>query len=47
MIWLLLLILLVLLVGVWGAIKIAFWVLVIALLVALVAGFLGRSLFAR
>ena len=31
--------------GVIGAIKLAFWVLLIALLVAVVAGFLGRSLF--
>jgi hypothetical protein len=45
MIWLLLLILAVLVFGVIGAIKLAFWVLLIALLVAVVAGFLGRSLF--
>jgi hypothetical protein len=42
---LLLLILALVLFGIWGAIKIAFWVLLIALLVALVAGFLGRGLF--
>jgi hypothetical protein len=44
--WLLLLLILALvLFGIWGAIKVAFWVLLIALLVALVAGFLGRGLF--
>lgn len=44
--WLLLLFLLALLVfGVWGAIKLTFWVLVIAVLIALVAAFLGRGLF--
>jgi hypothetical protein len=42
---LLLLILALLLFGVWGAIKVAFWVFLIALAVALVAGFLGRGLF--
>ena len=47
MIWLLLLILLILLVGVWGAVKIAFWVVLIALVVGVVAAFMGRSLFAR
>jgi hypothetical protein len=47
MIWLLLLILVILVVGVWGAIKIAFWVILIALLIALLAGFLGRSAFTR
>jgi hypothetical protein len=47
MIWLLLLILVILVVGVWGAIKIAFWVILIALLIALLAGFLGRSVFSR
>ena len=47
MIWLLLLILVILVVGVWGAIKIAFWVILIALLIALLAGFLGRGLFSR
>jgi hypothetical protein len=46
--WLLLLLILALVVfGIWGAIKIAFWVLLIALAVALVAGFLGRGLFGR
>jgi hypothetical protein len=46
--WLLLLLILALLVfGVWGAIKLAFWVILIALAIALVAAFLGRSLFAR
>jgi hypothetical protein len=44
--WLLLLFLLALLIfGVWGAIKLTFWVLVIALIVALVVAFLGRGLF--
>ncbi len=47
MIWLLLLILAVLAFGVWGAIKLTFWVIVIALLVAVIAGFLGRGLFVR
>ena len=45
--WLLLLILAVLVVGVWGAVKVAFWVLLIALAVAVIAGFLGRGLFVR
>lgn len=31
--------------GVWGAIKITFWVLVIAVVVAAVVAFLGRGLF--
>jgi hypothetical protein len=44
--WLLLLFLLALLLfGIWGAIKLTFWVLVIALIVAVVAGLLGRGLF--
>jgi hypothetical protein len=44
--WLLILLILALILfGVWGAIKIAFWVLLIALAVAVVAGFLGRGLF--
>lgn len=47
MIWLLLVILAVLAFGIWGAIKLTFWVLLIALLVAVIAGFLGRGLFAR
>jgi hypothetical protein len=47
MIWLLLLILAIVVLGIWGAIKLAFWVLLIALLVALVAAFLGRGLFTR
>ena len=33
--------------AVWGAVKVAFWVLLIALAVAVVAGFLGRGLLAR
>jgi hypothetical protein len=46
--WLLILLILALVVfGIWGAIKIAFWVLLIALIAALVAGFLGRGLFGR
>ena len=45
MIWLLLLILAILVFGVVGAIKLAFWVLLLAVLVAVVAGFLGRGLF--
>ncbi|HSL65936.1 MAG TPA: hypothetical protein VK874_14885 [Gaiellaceae bacterium] len=47
MIWLLLLIVALLVFGVWGAIKLTLWVLLIALIVAAVAGFLGRGLFAR
>lgn len=47
MIWLLLFILLILIVGVFGAIKIAFWVILLALLIAVIAGVLGRGLFAR
>lgn len=44
--WLLILLILALILfGVWGAIKLAFWVLLIALVVALIVGFLGRSLF--
>ena len=45
MIWLLLLILSILVFGVFGAIKLAFWVLLLAVLVAVVAGLLGRGLF--
>lgn len=46
--WLLILLILALILfGVWGAIKLAFWVLLIALAVAIVAGFLGRGLFVR
>jgi hypothetical protein len=46
--WLLLLLILaVLVLGVWGAVKVAFWVLLIALAVAVVAGFLGRGLVRR
>ena len=44
--WLLILLILALILfGVWGAIKLAFWVLLVALAVALIAGFLGRGLF--
>jgi hypothetical protein len=44
--WFLILLILALIVfGVWGAIKLAFWVLLIALAVAVVVGFLGRGLF--
>lgn len=46
--WLLLIfLLLVLLVGVVGAIKVTFWALLIALLVVVVAAFLGRAAFSR
>ena len=45
MIWLLLLILAILVFGVFGAIKLAFWVLLLAVLLAVVAGLLGRGLF--
>ena len=47
MIWLLLLILAILVFGVFGAIKLAFWVLLLAVLIAVVAGLLGRGLFTR
>ena len=47
MIWLLLLLLVLIVFGVWGAIKLTFWILVIALIVAAVAALLGRGLFAR
>ncbi len=47
MIWLAVIILALLAFGIWGAIKLTFWVLLIALAIALVAGFLGRSLFSR
>ena len=45
MIPLLIFLILILLLGVWGAIKLTFWVLLIALLVILVTGFLARSTF--
>lgn len=44
---LLFIILLILAFGVLGAIKVAAWVLLIALALALVAGFVGRSAFSR
>ncbi len=44
---LLLFILAVLLIGVVGAIKLTFWVLLIALAIVVVAGFVGRSAFSR
>jgi hypothetical protein len=44
MIWLLLFILAVILVGIWGAIKLTLWVLLIALIVAAIVGFAGRGL---
>ncbi len=47
MIWLLLFLLAILAFGIWGAIKLTFWVIVIALVVVVVAAFLGRGLFAR
>jgi hypothetical protein len=44
--WLLILLILALILfGIWGAIKLAFWVLLIALVVALIVGFLGRGMF--
>jgi hypothetical protein len=43
--FLIILILALILFGVWGAIKLAFWVLLIALAVAVVVGFLGRRVF--
>jgi hypothetical protein len=46
-IWLLLFLLAILAFGIWGAIKLTFWVIVIALVVVVVAAFLGRGLFAR
>jgi hypothetical protein len=39
--------LIVLVLGVVGAIKLAFWVFLIALAVAVIAAFLGRSVFSR
>jgi hypothetical protein len=47
MIWLLLFILLILIVGVVGAVKIALWVILLALVVAVLAGFMGRSMLSR
>ncbi|MDQ3890661.1 MAG: hypothetical protein M3312_08970 [Actinomycetota bacterium] len=47
MIWLLLFLLAILAFGIWGAIKLTFWVILIALVVAVVVAFLGRGLFAR
>lgn len=47
MLLLLFIILLILAFGVLGAIKVAAWVLLIALALALVAGFVGRSAFSR
>lgn len=44
---LLLFILAVLLIGVVGAIKLTAWVLLIALAIAVIAGFVGRSAFSR
>jgi hypothetical protein len=44
--WLLLLFILALLLfGIWGAIKLTLWVLLIAVVVAVIAAFLGRALF--
>jgi uncharacterized protein (UPF0333 family) len=40
-------ILLILVLGVVGAIKLAFWVLLIAIVIAVVAGYLGRAMFSR
>lgn len=47
MIPLLLLIIVVLLLGVVGAIKLAFWVFLIALAIAVVAAYFGRAMFSR
>ena len=47
MIWLLLVIVAVLLLGIWGAVKLTLWVLLIALAVAAIAGFAGRGLLSR
>jgi hypothetical protein len=47
MVWLLLFIVAVLLLGIWGAIKITLWVLLIALAVAAIAGFAGRGMLTR
>ena len=45
MLLLLLFILALLLFGIWGAIKLTLWVLLIAVAIALIAAFLGRGLF--
>jgi quinol-cytochrome oxidoreductase complex cytochrome b subunit len=47
MTWLLIFIIAVILLGVWGAIKLTLWVLLIALVVAAVVGFAGRGMWAR
>jgi hypothetical protein len=47
MTWLLIFILAVILLGIWGAIKLTLWVLLIALIIAAIAGFAGRGLWAR
>jgi hypothetical protein len=47
MIPLLLIIIVILIFGVVGAIKIAFWTFLIALAIAVVAAFIGRSAFSR
>lgn len=47
MTWLLIFIIAVILLGVWGAIKLTLWVLLIALIVATVVGFAGRGMWAR
>ena len=47
MLWLLLFIVAVILLGIWGAVKLTLWVLLIALAVAIIAGFAGRGLFSR
>ncbi len=41
MVWLILLLLLVLIFGIWGAIKVALWVLLLMVVAMLVLGFLG------
>jgi hypothetical protein len=47
MTWLLLFIVAVLLLGIWGAVKLTLWVLLIALAVAAIVGFVGRGLLSR
>ena len=47
MVPLLVLIVAILILGVVGAIKLALWVLLLAIVVALIVGFLGRTAFSR
>jgi ABC-type amino acid transport system permease subunit len=46
-IWVLLFIIAVVALGVWGAIKLTLWVLLIALVIGLILGLLGRRLLSR